>query len=79
MGECEDFNDKNLKQWMLIEILAFFINVIVVFLKLFVTKCCTKNIRNYAMKSSVRQSHRIWGILKDEKLLNIVEEEVRNE
>ena len=79
MGECDDFNDKNLKQWILIEILAFVINVIVVFLKLVVGRYCHKNIRNAALKSSVRQSHRIWGILKDETLLNIVEEEVRNE
>ena len=79
MGDCEDFNDKNLKQWILIEILAFVINVIVVFFKLVVSKCCVKSIKTAAVMSSVRQSRRIWDILKDEELLNIVEEEVRNE
>lgn len=45
-GECEDFNDKNHKQWIMIEILAFLINILIIVGKVFVGNYCTKNIRN---------------------------------
>ena len=78
-GTCEDFNDENIKQWILIEILAFSVNNFVVFCRIIVGRFCFKIVREQSLNHSLRQSKRIWNILKDEHALNDVEEDLRDE
>ena len=78
-GECEDFNDRNLKQWIMIEILAFLINIFMVVIKVFAGKFCVKKITLNAFEHSLRQSKRIWSIVEDKEALNEIEEDLRDE
>ena len=67
---CEEYDDGNVKQWLIIEIATFGINILVIAIKLIVTRLNLKSIKKTVLKQQVKYLTNVWKKLKDQKAID---------